>query len=218
MAGIIKAGTRTAPHAGTAAAAFQFDDMSSSYLSKVRSEADAIIKKARDEAARIRTQAMEEGRKAAFQAVEATLKAKIDQQLASLVPALKQAVTQILDARQTWQRHWEQHALRVAAAIASRIVRRQIDKVPLITLDLVREALHLAAGNERITLRLHPEDQATLGDRVKTLIAELGSLAEVRVVADPAITAGGCRVDTEFGSIDQQLESQLARIMEELLD
>ncbi|HUE71341.1 MAG TPA: FliH/SctL family protein [Pirellulaceae bacterium] len=218
MAGIIKAGTRTAPHEGTAAVAFQFDDMSTAYLSKVRGEADAIIKKARDEAARIRTQAQEEGRQAALKAVEATLKARIDQQLASLIPALKQAVTQILDARQAWQRHWEQHALRVASAIASRIVRREIDKVPLITLDLVREALNLAAGNERITLRLHPDDQATLGDRVSQLAGELGSLAEVRVVADPAISSGGCRVDTEFGSIDQQLEAQLARITEELLD
>lgn len=218
MAGIIKAGTRTAPHEGTAAVAFQFDDMSSAYLSKVRGEADAILKKARDEAARIRLKAQEEGRQAALQAVEATLKVKIDQQLASLIPALKLAVTQILDARQAWQRHWEQHALRVASAIASRIVRREIDKVPLITLDLVREALNLAAGNERITLRLHPDDQATLGDRALQLAGELGSLAEVRVVADPAISSGGCRVDTEFGSIDQQLEAQLARITEELLD
>jgi len=35
-------------------------------------------------------------------------------------------------------------------------------------------------------------------------------------VADPDITPGGCRVDTQFGSIDQQLETQLARIEEEL--
>lgn len=218
MAGIIKAGTRVASPDGTAAVAFQFDDMSSAYLARVRGEADAIIKKAREEAVRIRLQAQEEGRKAALQAVEASLQAKIDQQLASLVPALKQAVTQILDARQAWQRHWDQHALRVASAIASRIVRREIDKVPLITLDLIREALHLAAGNERITLRLHPDDQATLGDRAARIAEEVGSLAELRVVADSAITRGGCRVDTEFGSIDQQLEAQLARITEELLD
>jgi flagellar assembly protein FliH len=218
MAGIIKAGSRTAPHEGTAGVPFQFDDMASAYLGKVRSEADSIIKKAREEAARIRAQATEEGRKAAFQTADVTLKAKIDQQLASLLPALKQAVTQILDARQSWQRHWEQHALRVAAAIASRVARRQIEKVPLITLDLVREALQLASGNERITLRLHPDDRAALGETADRLAGELGSLAAVRVVADPAISRGGCRVDTEFGSIDQQLETQLARITEELLD
>ena len=218
MAGIIKAGTRTAPQEGSAGVPFQFDDMSAAYLNKVRSEADLIIRKAREEAARIRAQATEEGRKAAIQAAEAALKSKIDQQLASVVPALQQAVAQILDARQAWQRHWEQHALRVAAAIASRVVRRQIEKVPLITLDLVREALQLAAGSERITLRLHPDDRGALGQSAERLIGEMRSLAEVRVVDDAAISRGGCRVDTEFGSIDQQLETQLARITEELLD
>ncbi|MBW8885281.1 MAG: hypothetical protein JF612_11035 [Planctomycetia bacterium] len=39
----------------------------------------------------------------------------------------------------------------------------------------------------------------------------------MRIVEDSAIAAGGCRVDTEFGSLDQQLEQQLARIAEELL-
>jgi flagellar biosynthesis/type III secretory pathway protein FliH len=192
--------------------------MASAYLGKVRSEADSIIKQARQEAAGIRAQATEEGRKAAFQAAEGQLKSKIDEQLVSLIPALKQAVTQILDARQSWQRHWEQHALRVAAAIASRVVRRQIERVPLITLDLVREALQLASGSERITLRLHPDDRAALGEQADKLIGELGSLADVRVQEDPSIGRGGCRVDTEFGSIDQQLETQLARITAELLD
>jgi len=218
MAGIIKADTRTSPREHIAPVPFQFDDMASAYLDKVRLEADSIIKQARQEAARIRAQAAEEGRQAAFQAAEDQLGSKIDEQLALLVPALKEAVQQILDARQSWQRHWEQHALRVAAAIASRVVRRQIDKVPLITLDLMREALQLAQGNERITLRLHPDDRATLGERVEKLIGDLGSLADVRVLDDPSIGRGGCRVDTEFGSIDQQLETQLARITAELLD
>src|SRR5688572_28469334 len=124
MAGIIKAAARTTAPEGVATVAFQFDDMADSYLAKVRREADAIIKKAREEAARIRAQAAEEGRKAALQSVEAALKGKIDQQLGSLLPALKSAVSQILDARQLWQRHWEQHALRVASAIGARIARR----------------------------------------------------------------------------------------------
>jgi flagellar assembly protein FliH len=218
MAGIIKAGSRTASREGAAPIPYQFDDMASAYLDKVRSEADAIIKQARQEAARIRAESMEEGRKAAFQAADRELKAKLDEQLASLVPALKQAVTQILDARQSWQRHWEQHALRVAAAIASRIVRCHIERVPLITLDLVREALQLASGSERITLRLHPDDRSALGEQAARLIGDLVSLADVRIVDDLAIGRGGCRVDTEFGSIDQQLETQLARITAELLD
>jgi flagellar assembly protein FliH len=217
MAGIIKAGSQRTTSHQAEGVAFNFADMGSTYLTKVQGEANKIIEEARIEAAQIRKDAAEEGRRAAMQAVEATLRGKVEQQLKSIVPALKQAVQSVLDARQSWQRHWEQHALKLSTAIASRIVRREIQRVPLITVELVREALQLAKGNERITLRLNPTDHDTLKDHIAKLTAEMNSLAETRVIADSAITPGGCRVETEFGSIDQQLEAQLARITEELL-
>jgi|KBSSwiStaDraftv2_1062776.scaffolds.fasta_scaffold1215307_2 flagellar assembly protein FliH len=217
MAGIIKAGSQRTTSHQAGGVAFNFADMGSTYLTKVQGEANKIIEEARIEAAQIRKEAAEDGRRAAMQAVEATLRGKVEQQLKSIVPALKQAVQSVLDARQSWQRHWEQHALKLSTAIASRIVRREIQRVPLITVELVREALQLAKGNERITLRLNPTDHDTLKDHIAKLTAEMNSLAETRVIADSAITPGGCRVETEFGSIDQQLEAQLARITEELL-
>ena len=217
MAGIIKANSRTSASSGPTGVAYQFDDMGDAYLGKVKAEAVAIIARAREEAVRVKAQAMEEGRKAALQAAEATLRAKVDQQLLTLVPALQQAVQSILQTREAWQRRWEEHALRVATAIAARIVRREIERVPEITVDLVREALELASGNKRITLRLNPADRAALGDRIEQLTTTLSDLAPAQIVADPAITPGGCRVDTEFGSIDQQIETQMARIAQELI-
>ena len=47
-------------------------------------------------------------------------------------------------------------------------------------------------------------------------VLQVASLGVTQVVADAAITPGGCRVDTEFGSLDQQIEAQLNRITSEL--
>jgi flagellar biosynthesis/type III secretory pathway protein FliH len=41
-------------------------------------------------------------------------------------------------------------------------------------------------------------------------------LAELKFAGDPSITRGGCRLETRHGVIDQQLETQLARIEAEL--
>jgi flagellar assembly protein FliH len=41
-------------------------------------------------------------------------------------------------------------------------------------------------------------------------------LAPAEMIADPEISPGGCRIETLHGAIDQQFESQLARIEEEL--
>ena len=45
----------------------------------------------------------------------------------------------------------------------------------------------------------------------------MSALGDAEVIADAAIGQGGCRVETRFGTIDQQFESQLKRIAEELI-
>ena len=44
----------------------------------------------------------------------------------------------------------------------------------------------------------------------------MAGLGETQIVADAAISPGGCRVETRFGAIDQTFEAQLARVEEEL--
>lgn len=216
MAGVIKAATNHTGELGGPATPFQFGDMSHDYLQKVRAEAANIIKQARDEAAKVKAAAMEEGKKAAIAAAENTLRTRIDQQLQTLLPTLQQAVQQVQQSRLAWQRHWEQHAMRLAIGIAEKVIRRQIAAQPEITLELIREGLELAHGNERITVRLNPADHAALGDRVLKVSQPLAQLGKVQIVPDPQISAGGCRIDTEFGNVDQRIETQLERIAQEL--
>lgn len=217
MAGIIKASGLSENAAGGVLQAFHFDDVGQTYVSRVRSEASQIIADARREAAQIKTKAVEEGRQAALQAVEASLRQKLDQQLKNSLTALAQAAAEIEQSRHAWQQHWERQAVDLAAAIASRLCRRELAKQPEIAATWIREALELAAGSAQVTLRLHPQDHATLGERAQGIAKRVASLGAIQIVADDTITPGGCRVDTEFGSLDQQVEAQLARITEELL-
>lgn len=200
---------------GTHGVVFNFDDMATqaqSYLDKLRAEAARIVEKAQQDADAVRTAAEREGRRAGMQAVEAM----VQKQLATVLPALTQVIQDIQRAKQAWLRHWEACAVHVAAAIAERIIRRRLPELPEVTLTLVREALDLAAGHCRLRIHINPADQKALGNQVEMVVRELSALTHAEVVADPEITTGGCRVETEFGIIDQQIETQLARIEEEL--
>ena len=106
--------------------------------------------------------------------------------------------------------------MHLATAIAARVIRREVRQQPDITLALVREALDLAAGSPNVRLHLNPEDYKSLGAQVRTLIDAMSALGDAEVTPDAAIGQGGCRVETRFGTIDQQIESQLTRIEEEL--
>jgi flagellar assembly protein FliH len=197
-------------------AAFNLNDLAvqaEQYLSEVRAQGAAILEKAKKEAAAVRRQAEVEGREAAMRHVDVA----VGKQMEPVLPALHQAITEIVEAKQAWLMRWEAGAIRLATAIAQRVIRREIEQQPAITLELVREALELAAGNSQVCIRLNPSDHKTLGGQVRKLAKEVSPLGEIDVKADPEITPGGCRVDTSFGAIDQQIESQLKRIEEELL-
>ena len=65
-------------------------------------------------------------------------------------------------------------------------------------------------------LHLNPADREALGDRVQQIANRMAKLGHVQLVSDSTVARGGCRVHTEFGDVDQQIESQLARIAAEL--
>ena len=127
-----------------------------------------------------------------------------------------QTVAELHHEKQAWISHWETGAVHLAAAIAARVIRRELRQQPEITLALVREALDLAAGSPNVRLHLNPEDYKSLGVQVRTLIDAMSALGDAEVTPDATIGQGGCRVETRFGTIDQQIETQLQRIEEEL--
>jgi len=196
-------------------AAFNFDDLAAEAaqcLAQGRAAAAEIVANAEGQAADIRRQAAEAGCKAAMQEFEKMVAA----QVAPAIEALRQTVAELHHAKQAWILHWETGAVHLAAAIAARVIRREVQQQPEITLALVREALDLAAGSPNVRLHLNPEDYKSLGVQVRTLIDAMAALGDAEVTPDAAIGQGGCRVETRFGTIDQQIESQLRRIEEEL--
>ena len=195
--------------------AYNFTDMAveaDRRLSKYHDEAVAIVEKAKREAEQIKQQAQAEGRRAAAEEITRQLQ----QQLATLMPAMRKTVEDIKHSKQAWLAHWEKSGVHLATAIAERLIRRHIPAEPDLTLTLVREALELAAGSAKIRVHLNPADCQALGSQVESVAKELSGLAPAELVANHKISPGGVRVETEFGVIDQQFEAQLARIEEEL--
>lgn len=216
MTTIIKAADR---NRAIQSVAFNFDDMrghADEYLDKVREQAKQILFEAAQAAQTIRQQAEQEGRRAGEAAIEATVDRKLAGQMQSVFPALRKAVDDIHKARPAWVAQWERQAIHLATAMAERVIRRELREDPTITVTLVREALELATGSSKVRLLLNPNDLDTLRDQVTCLADELCRLAPAEIVADASIQPGGCRVETQHGTIDQQIESQLARIEEEL--
>src|SRR5690606_8294057 len=113
--------------------------------------------------------------------------ALVKQQMQSALPAVQQMVALLQAERLQWLGKWEQNAVRLAIAIAEKVVRRELAQQPEITLGLVREALELASGSHTITVYLHPEDHAALGKQVASLAHQIAQVAPANIVADAGV-------------------------------
>jgi len=98
----------------------------------------------------------------------------------------------------------------LAVEIARRAVGAAIRLRPEHVTPVVLEALQTLAGEHaRPVVRLHPEDAALLSDALDPLLAARG----VQLVADPAVSPGGCVVETPRASVDATLQTRWRRTL-----
>ncbi len=108
----------------------------------------------------------------------------------------------------------EKELVKLAIAVATQIIRREIKLDPGQIVAAVRQSLNvLPLSAQKITLYLHPEDQQ--------IVRSALSLDDVSpawtVVEDPLITRGGCKIDTDVSHIDATVENRLAAVIANLL-
>ncbi|QDU55319.1 FliH/SctL family protein [Aeoliella mucimassa] len=221
MATIIKRGSEQEYFSGQEVrpVAFSFEEMAGraeEYLESVRREAVKIIQQAHTDAEEVLRKAEAAGRVAAQAAIEEMLEEKINKQMKTLRPALMSVAHQLADARGKWLSEWEGSAVHLAARMAERIIRHELGKEPKAPLKLIRESLELASSSASITIHLSPQDCKHLGAAAADIIDSLKQLAPAKIMADASVSPGGCVVRTEFGEIDQRIESQLERLEQEL--
>ena len=106
--------------------------------------------------------------------------------------------------------------MKLVVGVAEHVIRTELTHQPEISRQWIREALELASGSTSITLQLNPDDFAALGSQQELIRQQFSQLAEAKIVAAHDVSPGGCRVVTDHGQIDQQIESQLARVQGEL--
>ncbi|MBI4563653.1 MAG: hypothetical protein HY716_03040 [Planctomycetes bacterium] len=127
------------------------------------------------------------------------------------------ALERVLDAldrgRKRLEAEAERDLVRLAVALAGKIVKARVALGHPVAEANVRAAIALASRRHLLEVRLHPDDLR----RIEAGTAERGIAAGVRLVGDETLAPGGCLLRTAEGDVDARLDSQLAQIERELL-
>ncbi len=109
----------------------------------------------------------------------------------------------------------EPEIIKLVLAIAEKLIGQIASERPSLVKDVVRKALERSIG-DRITVRLNPEDYGTVMSEGYEFRDVLDRTKRLMFKEDEAIQKGGCIVETEVGTIDAQIETQLEAIRKAL--
>ncbi|MEK7286226.1 MAG: FliH/SctL family protein [Nitrospirota bacterium] len=110
----------------------------------------------------------------------------------------------------------EQNVLKIAIAIAERILRKEIADNSEAVLGFVAEGLKTLAPADSVCIRIHPQDAAFLTQKTPELLKAIEGISSLRFEIDPALLPGDAIVESKERSVDARLKSQL-KIMEKHL-
>ncbi|MGR9100917.1 MAG: flagellar assembly protein FliH [Gammaproteobacteria bacterium] len=97
----------------------------------------------------------------------------------------------------------------LSMGVAAQLVRRELRTDPGQIVAVVREAVSiLPASSQRVSLHLHPDD----AELVRKSMSPDHQTLPWRVIEDPLLTRGGCRLDADSSHIDASIERRLAAI------
>lgn len=150
---------------------------------------------------------------------ESQAQAKFAGELGRERAAVARAVAEFARERSAYYQKIEEEAVRLALAIARKILHREAQVDPLLLMGIVRVALGKIKGATEVTLLVHPQKAAEwrqyLASRMRAG-EEPGEAPEL--VEDAAMAPEQCVLRTSMGTVELGLEVQLKEIEAGLTD
>lgn len=173
-----------------------------------RENPECILNAARIRAEAIEKQAYDDG----FAKGMVEARALVEKDVETVFATLNKAMTELAGFRKTLEAHGEKDAVKLAFAIARKVVYHEIATREETIFEVIHEALKQVPDQKSATLRVSPMDYERLKARVVAFCDDAASLEEMRMQPDKSILDGDCIIDTPFGMIDARIEKRLQAV------
>jgi flagellar assembly protein FliH len=124
---------------------------------------------------------------------------------------LAQTIDEVSALRQALIHKTERQVVHLALAIAKRVIHREVSLDRELLTAMARVALDRLGTGATATIRLHPDDYAAMAGA-----RGLQTSGVVQVVADPSVRRGGCHIQSDFGLVDLDVDSQIQELAKTL--
>jgi flagellar assembly protein FliH len=198
--------------------------------SKIKEEFDKTLEKAKIEAERILEEAKNKGKKIIEESKILTqtaresaekegmeigqkngYKAGLDQ-LTQILLEAKNTFEQALRERERLGKEAEPDLAQLAVKIAQRIIGSEISLNPNVVVNMIKANLERVKDRENVILKVHQEDVDTVKKNKEIFLKFIPEVRSVEIQTDPRIDRGGCIIETNLGTVDARIATQLEAI------
>ncbi len=105
----------------------------------------------------------------------------------------------------------EPEIVRLSVAIAERILTKHLALEPNAVIEMTRSAIARLVSRETVTVRVNPADIEVMREHRDQLMA-MNDIDNLRIIEDQRVDRGGVLLETEAGTIDAKISTQLREV------
>jgi flagellar assembly protein FliH len=196
-------------------------------LDAVRAQAEAIVDEATrdaqamlaeahdrarsmidDAAARVE-QIAETARRGAHEAGHATGLQAAELEMSELLASMRNLIEMARAERHKIIESAEPELVKLAMGIAERVLHQQVALDRNVVVEMAKAAIGRLIDRDSITVRVNPSDIERMREHREDVLA-LGDVKHLRIIEDQRVDRGGVVVETEVGSVDARIGTQIA--------
>lgn len=134
--------------------------------------------------------------------------AAVDRDMADMMATMRNLVDMARVERHKLMESAEPELVRLAVGIAERVLHQQIALDRGVVVEMAKVAIGRLVEKESVTVRVNPGDLERMREHRDELL-DSGEIKNFRVVEDQRVDRGGVVVETDGGTIDARISTQL---------
>ncbi len=183
-------------------------------VNEAEKKAADIIDKAEQSEAATQKKAFTEGFDAGREAGYKEGKAEVSR----LIERLHTMLERTMDKRQQILAETEQQIVDLVLLMTRKVVKVISENQRNVVTSNIIHALRKVKGRADVILRVNLADVGLTTEHTKDFLAAAENIKNITVVEDLSVDAGGCIIETDFGSVDARIASQLHELEQRILE
>jgi len=136
--------------------------------------------------------------------------------LVNVFRSLRTAAEGVQTLREKILRESEDELVKLIMLVSRKVILREIAQDRTILSDVVQASISTISERDEITIRLNPDDYVLVATGHGDVLRKELITSRMQLKSDPTVMQGFCMVDSELGTIDAGLDSQLEEIFRSL--